>query len=100
ILTSLLWAWMLAAGIDRRLKAAATVMAVACGMTMFGLIHSPLPGNQLFLPFGPAGWNDIVLPAGLRATVFEFAAGYGAAAALLFAWSYRDVGEAIPNESP
>ena len=61
ILTSLLWAWSLAKVIDRRLMAAAGVMTLAGTMTLFGLIHSPLPGNQLFVPIGPDGWGDMVL---------------------------------------
>lgn len=87
ILTSLLWAWMLAAGIDRKLNVAAVVLFVASALTLFGLIHSPLPGNQLFLPFGPAAWDSLVLPASYRGVVYEFAAGYAVAGGLLLGWS-------------
>jgi AGZA family xanthine/uracil permease-like MFS transporter len=88
ILTSLLWAWSLAMAIDRRLVVSAKVMLLAAIMTLFGIIHSPLAGNQLFVPFGPESWGDIVLDAANRKYVLEFAAGYFASAALLFGWSF------------
>lgn len=87
ILTSLLWAWMLAAGIDRKLVVAARVLFAASVLTLFGVIHSPLPGNQLFIPIGPSAWDSIVLPLDFRGVVYEFAAGYAVAAVLLFGWS-------------
>ncbi len=88
ILTSLVWAWSLAKIIDRRLTAAASVMLLAGIMTLFGVIHSPLPGNQLFVPLGPESWGDMVLGSESRWHVLEFAAGYFASALLLFGWSY------------
>ncbi len=88
ILTSLCWAWALAASIDHRLRVAANVMLTAGILTLFGVIHSPLPGNQMFVPFGPESWGSIVLDAGNRGNVLEFAAGYGASAILFFAWSF------------
>lgn len=87
ILTSLLWAWMLAAAIDRKLKLASAVMFTAMVLTLFGVMHSPLPGNQLFMPFGPQSWGNVVLDAGNQKYVWEFAAGYGAAAILFLVWS-------------
>ena len=84
ILTSLLWAWALAAVIDHDLKLAARVLLLAGIMTLFGVIHSPLAGNQLFMPFGPESWGEIVLSAENRPTVLEFAAGYFVSAAVLF----------------
>ncbi|WP_146403826.1 permease [Planctomycetes bacterium CA13] len=88
ILTSLLWAWCLAAAIDRRLKLAGVVLLVAAGLTAFGVIHSPLAGNRLFVPFGPESWGDIVLGAEDQKRVLEFFAGYVVSALLLIAWSY------------
>jgi AGZA family xanthine/uracil permease-like MFS transporter len=99
ILTSLLWAWSLAKVIDRRLMAAAGVLTLAGTMTLFGLIHSPLPGNQLFVPVGLDGWGDMVLPSEHRWHVMEFAAGYFAAALLLLAWSYSPaIGPPVSDE--
>ncbi|GAA5508747.1 permease [Novipirellula caenicola] len=94
IVTSLLWAWCLAALIDRKLRTAAAVLVVAGVLTMFGIIHSPLSGNRLFLPFGPEtfgwdAWGDgITLDPANRRLVVEFVAGYFASAALVFAWSF------------
>lgn len=88
ILTSLLWAWSLAAVIDRRLVLASKVLLLACVLTLFGVMHSPLAGNRLFLPIGPESWGDVVLDAANRKYVLEFAAGYLASAILLFGWSF------------
>jgi AGZA family xanthine/uracil permease-like MFS transporter len=86
ILTSLFWAWALAATIDRKLGAAAIVFFV-CGLfTLFGLMHSPLDGNRLFVPFGPESWQGMVLDAEARPKVFEFAAAYAAVGALMLIW--------------
>ena len=88
ILTSLLWAWALAASIDRRLVLAAKVFLLAFVLTIFGVMHSPLAGNRLFVPFGPESWGDVVLDTNNRKYVLEFAAGYLICAAVLFAWSF------------
>ncbi len=89
IITSLLWAWCLASAIDRRLRIAAGVLCLAGTLTLFGVIHSPLLGNRLFLPFGPSGLPDgIVLDAAHRGLVLEFASGYFASAILLWFWSF------------
>jgi AGZA family xanthine/uracil permease-like MFS transporter len=80
IVTSLLWAAALASLIDRRLLAAAAYMAVAAACSVFGVIHSPLPGNPIFLP-----WN---LEASLRATPLGYFAGYLATAFLLVLWDF------------
>ncbi|MCG8649458.1 MAG: permease [Pirellulales bacterium] len=100
ILTSLLWAWALAACIDRKLTVAARVMLLAMGLTLFGVMHSPLDGNRLFLPFGPASWGEIVLDVGNRGYVLEFAAGYLAAALLLFAWSLHPLVGQLEESTP
>jgi AGZA family xanthine/uracil permease-like MFS transporter len=89
IITSLLWAWALAKIVDREVKEAAVVMALAGLLTAFGIIHSPLPGNQLFVLFGPEGWGNIVLDSTNRGAVLEYVAGYLACAALLGVWSLR-----------
>ncbi len=87
IVTSLLWAWMLAAVIDHKLRVAAAVLTLAALLTLFGVIHSPLSGNRLFVPFGPASWGDAVLDSTNRRYVVEFAIGYAASAILLWVWS-------------
>lgn len=86
ILTSLLWAWVLASIIDRKLTTAAGVLCLTAGLTLFGVIHSPLTENRLFLPYGPSEWGGWVLDAKHRGDVWEYAAGYVAAAGLLSLW--------------
>jgi AGZA family xanthine/uracil permease-like MFS transporter len=86
ILTSLLWAWGLAALIDRNLRTAGIVFFVCSAFTLVGLIHSPLAGSRLFLPLGPEAWGSIVLDAESRSKVFEFAAGYAAVGILMLLW--------------
>ena len=87
IITSLLWAWALAKIVDREMRVAALVMALAGGLTAFGVIHSPLPGNQLFVLFGPEKWGNVVLDEANRGAVVEYVAAYFASAILLGLWS-------------
>jgi AGZA family xanthine/uracil permease-like MFS transporter len=90
---------MLVAAIDRQLKLAGIVMLVAAALTLFGIMHSPLPGNQLFVPFGPESWGDVVLDAENRPYVLEFAAGYAAAAVMFFVWAtFPNLGSPISDE--
>ncbi len=84
IVTSLLWASTLAAVIDRRLVRGAGFLGIAALASLFGVIHSPLPGSPLVLP-----WS---LPEHLPAaaagqTPAFFAAGYAVAAAVLVSWA-------------
>jgi AGZA family xanthine/uracil permease-like MFS transporter len=51
ILTSLLWASLLASLIDRRLRRAAAYAGVAALFSLFGIIHSPFAGSPMFLPW-------------------------------------------------
>ena len=88
ILTSLFWAWALAAAIDRKLNVAAIVMVVAAIFTLFGVMHSPLPGNQLFVPLGPESWGSMVLDETNRRYVLEYAGGYAVCALMYFAWGF------------
>ncbi|HTN77834.1 MAG TPA: permease, partial [Pirellulaceae bacterium] len=78
IVTSLVWASLLAMLIDRRLKLAALFALVMAVCTLFGVTHSPLPGAPLFLP-----WQ---LPPETLRVPLEYAAGYGCVALLLFIW--------------
>ena len=72
ILTALIWGSALVAIIERRLQVAASVLAVAAVATLFGLIHSPLPGGAVFWPWAVAS-----------GTPHALAAAYGVAASLL-----------------
>lgn len=86
VVTSLLWASLLAMLIDGRLRAAALMALIAAGAALFGVIHSPLDGSPLVVP-----WDTAAL-AGVPAvqTPAALAAGYAAVAAMLLAWGlYR-----------
>lgn len=98
ILTSLLWAWGLAASIDRNLRVAGVVFLVCTAFTLVGLMHSPLAGNRLFLPFGPESWGTIVLESEYRGKVYEFAAGYAAVGVMLLLWN-RWIPDALRSEA-
>ena len=52
IVTALLWGSALVAIIERRLRVAAAVLAIAAVATLFGLIHSPLPERRRVLAVG------------------------------------------------
>ena len=101
IVTSLLWASSLAMGIDRRLYASGGFMLFGALFTLFGIIHSPLPGAALYVPISfpgiPSHW---VLPAEKQELIYTWAAAYAVAAATLFAWGYylKTIGEYGPAE--
>jgi len=73
ILTAVLWGAALAWLIDRRLLLAASAFAVASAATLFGLVHSPLPGGALFWPWTAGTVREVALP---------LAGAYGLLAAL------------------
>jgi len=82
IVTSLLWAALVAALIDRKLLGAAGWSLAAAACTLFGIIHSPFPGGRLFLP-----WSIGELPAEAAGRgPLELAAAYAVLAALFAAW--------------
>jgi AGZA family xanthine/uracil permease-like MFS transporter len=83
IVTSLLWASMLAALIDHRPRAAAAYLAIAGVCSLFGVIHSSLRGSPLAFP-----WDLPPMPhVAAGQTPLRMAAAYGGAALLLVVWS-------------
>jgi AGZA family xanthine/uracil permease-like MFS transporter len=68
IITSLLWSSLLAEIIDRKFSRAAIYLLIAAGLTLFGVIHSPLAGDKMFLPWsldwGSAEWRVVMELAG------------------------------------
>ncbi len=82
IVTSVLWAGMLTALLDRRLRPAAGWCLAAAGCTLCGVIHSPFPDGRLFLPWaiGP------LPPEAAGRGPLEVAAAYALLAILFAAW--------------
>ena len=83
VVTSLIWSSGLAALIDRKLRRAAAYFGAGAVCALFGVIHSPLPGSPLLLP-----WNlppDVAREFGNQ-TPYGVAAGYASLAVLLLAW--------------
>ncbi|MFO0903379.1 MAG: permease [Pirellulales bacterium] len=78
IVTSLLWGSLLAAIVDRRLFRAAILSALSALLTLFGVMHSPLAGNSLFLPWDLAEHD--------RRLTLGFAGGYLSVALLMTLW--------------
>lgn len=87
IVTGLLWSWMLASMIDRKLILAGVVMLGAAMLTCFGVMHSPIEGNRLFVPFLFDETSSLGLPAQYVPAVMEYVAGYAVTGAFLIAWS-------------
>jgi len=79
IVTSLLWAAMLAKIIDRRLITAAVYAGLAAICSLLGIIHSPLPGS-------PIKWPADV-PAELAHVPWRYFLAYAAVAAILLLWA-------------
>ena len=82
ILTSLLWAGLLTALIDRRLVAAAGWCGTAAAVTLFGLIHSPFADGRLFWPWAV---GDLPAEATGRGPL-DLAAAYLVLAAIFMTW--------------
>jgi AGZA family xanthine/uracil permease-like MFS transporter len=82
ILTSLLWAGLTAALIDRRLGQAACWCFIAAGLTLFGVIHSPFPDGRLFWP-----WTIGTLPPEAAGRgPFDMALAYLVLASIFAVW--------------
>jgi AGZA family xanthine/uracil permease-like MFS transporter len=83
IVTSLVWAGLLAALIDRRLLQAAGWSLAAAGLTLFGVIHSPFADGRLFAPWA----LGTLPPEAAGRGPLELAAAYGLLALLFAGWS-------------
>ena len=94
ILTSLIWASAVAKIIDRRFNHAAIFFLIAGVFTLFGIIHSPLPGDKMFWPSAIMDFEP-----NARKIVIEFSIAYGVMAAILvgLGWYMKD--ELAPIDS-
>jgi AGZA family xanthine/uracil permease-like MFS transporter len=94
IVTSLIWASVLAAMIDRRLMLAAAWLCLAAGFSLFGIIHSPLPGSPLV---NPLQLPDNLPQAAAGQTPLYLATAYLISAVLLVIWGQM---KQDPDEKP
>jgi adenine/guanine/hypoxanthine permease len=96
IVTSLLWSSALAALIDRKLFWGAAFFLVAALCTAFGVIHSPVPGSPLFVPWETGEIKpemNMFLgfhPSALFQVVIPYVAGYTAVGVMLILWGGYD----------
>jgi len=79
-LSSVIWSSALAMLIDHRLRAASAFFFVAMGCSLFGLMHSPIPTDAMFLP--------TQLTEAQLGDVISFALGYGIVGAGLLVGSF------------
>ena len=93
IVTSVLWAGMLTALLDHRLRRAAGWCLAAAGFAVCGVIHSPFKDGRLVVPWAI---GDLPPEAAGRGPL-EMAAAYALLAGLLLAWS---AWHAIPTTEP
>ena len=82
ILTSLLWAGMTTALIDRRLLLAACWCLVAASLSLFGVIHSPHTDGRLFWPWAIGG----LPPEAAGRGPFDMALAYLVLAGIFTIW--------------
>jgi AGZA family xanthine/uracil permease-like MFS transporter len=96
ILTSLLWAGLVTALIDRKLGAAAGWCGTAAGLALVGAIHSPFPDGRLLLP-----WAIGPLPeAAAGRGPLDMAAAYSLLAAVFLLWRVFAPAPKPPAEEP
>jgi AGZA family xanthine/uracil permease-like MFS transporter len=93
IITSMLWGAVLAALMDGSCRRAAAYLAVAGGLALFGVIHSPLPVEVVALPGEVVARLDQLPSDALKAaarfqTPYHWASAYGLSAALLVVLSF------------
>ena len=82
IFTSLIWASAVAKIIDRRYSTAAWYLVAASALVLFGVMHSPLPGDRMFLPTKIAD-----MPVESRSYVIQFCVAYLVMAGICFGMS-------------
>ena len=80
IVTALFWGSVVVCIVDRKLAHAAMVFGMASLATLFGVIHSPLPGGALFWPWAPPSGTPLTLAGayGLAGTLLLALRGAGA----------------------
>jgi adenine/guanine/hypoxanthine permease len=83
IVTSLVWAGMLTALLDGRMRRAAGWCLAAAALTLVGVIHSPFPDGRMFLPWEV---GDLPPEAAGRGPL-DLALGYAILGAIYAGWA-------------
>ena len=97
IFTSVIWASATANIIDRKYLTAGIYLALGGVFTLFGVMHSPLTGDKMFLPTD-MGNGEIFDPAKVAA-VRDFAVAYFVMAAVMVGlWQILPDSEKVPDE--
>ena len=96
ILSSLIWASALAKIIDRRFFAASVYFAVGGILVLFGVMHSPLFGDKMFLPWELSDTN--IFQPNEKMLVVQLAVAYLVMAVLLFALGHFIKGKVINTD--
>ena len=79
IITSLIWASAMAMIIDRRFNSAAVCFSVGGILVLFGIIHSPLAGDEMFFP-----WSLNEFESSQKTVVIQFCLAYFVMALTMF----------------
>ncbi len=82
IVTSLVWASATAKIIDHRFYCASIYFALGGMLVLFGVIHSPLAGDKMFLPWNMS--DPELFSSETRSIVLQFAVSYLIMAVLMF----------------
>jgi len=97
IVTSLLWAGMLAALLDRKLLPAAGWALAAAACAACGVIHSPFQDGRMFAPWAVGELPDVAAGRG----PLDLAAAYALLAVVFACWAaLRGPGDALHDRSP
>jgi AGZA family xanthine/uracil permease-like MFS transporter len=82
IVTSLLWAGLMTALVDRKLLQAGAWTLTAAAFALFGVIHSPFADGRLFVPWAIGTLPDVAAGRG----PLHLAAAYALLAGIFAAW--------------
>ena len=96
IMTSLIWASATAKIIDRRYFTASIYFAFGGMLVLFGVMHSPLPGDKMFMPWNLS--NPEIFDADSKRVVIQFAIAYLVMAVLMFIMGNLLKGKTIDSD--
>ncbi|MCR9292810.1 MAG: permease [bacterium] len=102
IITSLIWAAAMAKITDRRFIQAAGFFGLGAVLVLFGVIHSPIDGDKMFLPWNIGVTLDTdgapIVDAVLRMHVVQLCIAYLVMAGLMFGLGYMMKPEPIDSD--